>query len=117
MRIVSRQQGASLFGLLLIGAGLVVAVVYGHNLISLSYHSRQIKTLMQSVVATEKTEFEARKKFDVLLALENISIVKSEDLEVEDHGGELVLSLSYRECAPVTIKWEVCESWELTTEK
>lgn len=117
MKLGSRQQGVSLGSILLVGFLVVTMIAYGRHVAGIVFNKSKIQSVIENVAASEKTELQARVKFDQLVAFENIRVVKGEDLDITVDGEQISIELSYRECAPVAGKWEVCSSWDLKSSK
>lgn len=113
MKLLAQQKGFSLSNLLVIGFLLITVVVYGRSAFGLIYNAHNIKAVMNNVVAAEKTEVDARAKFDQMVAFEGIKFVKGEDLDIVVNGEKVEMSLSYKECGAITENWEVCATWNL----
>lgn len=115
MKLAAQQKGFSLSNLLVIGFLLITVIVYGRNAFGLIYHAYKVKAVMNNIVTVEKTETDARAKFDQLIAFEGLKSVKGEDLEIVVTDAKVQMSLSYKECGSITDNWEVCATWNLET--
>lgn len=117
MKLGTRQQGFTLGSIVLVGFLVVTMIAYGRHVAGLVFNKSKIQSVIENVATSEKTDMQARVKFDQLVAFENIKAVKGEDLDITVDGEQLSIAVSYRECAPIAGKWEVCTSWDLKSSK
>jgi hypothetical protein len=103
MQNKNRQSGVSLGGLLAVLAVLVVIGIFGMKLIP-SYIEFGAAKKAIDAIAREKqnaTVTEIRKSFDARATIDDITAVKSADLEISKDGQQVVIAFAYRREIPL----------------
>ena len=97
-----RQQGLSLMALIFGFAILIIVAVFGMKLVPsyLEYKSARnaIEALAHSSAASPN---DIRRSFDARSAVDGITSVKPQDLEITKQGNQIVISFSYRKEVPL----------------
>jgi type II secretory pathway pseudopilin PulG len=115
-----KQRGISLVKTIVVLAVLGFVGVMAAKLLPayLEYYSvKKIFATMEQAGALKGTVREIRYQFDKLNAIENITSVKSEDLEVSKEGGETILSATWSVKIPLQGNVNACLDFFVTTAK
>lgn len=105
MAMPARQRGLSLSGLMVGSVVLILVSVTGLKLIP-AYMENATITNLFTVIATD-TELQNASPRDIRMAfikrasVENVTAIKSDDIEITRDGGTLVLSASYSVKVPL----------------
>mgnify|MGYP001583737305 CR=1 FL=1 len=96
---MNKQQGATVFGMMIIAMALVFAAMLVmkilppymdywtvQKVLSAMAHDPEVKTM---------SEREVRTSFDKRASIDNIKSVKGSDLDISKEGGEVVVEVSY----------------------
>ena len=97
------QHGVSLGGLLVGLFVLAILALLGMRLIPAYIEYGTAQNAIQAI-ARERTgasPVEIRRAFDSRAAIDDISAVKSSDLDITKEGGEVVISFAYRKEVPL----------------
>ena len=98
MRVLNKQRGVSLGGLL-VGAVILIALAMLGLKLAPSYIEYFAIKKAVAAIAQEKrgsTVAEIRKAFDARATIDDISTVKGSDLEVTKEGADVVVVAAYR---------------------
>ncbi len=92
-----RQHGITLTGLLLGAFVLVILALFGMKLVPAFLEYQTAKKIINTI-ATEgsATVADVRKSFYNRSVIDDVTVVKPEDLDITKEGGELVISFAYR---------------------
>ena len=96
------QYGISLTGLLLGAFVLVVLALFGMKLVPALLEYQTAKKVINSI-ATEgnPSVADVRKSFYNRSVIDDITVIRAEDLDITKEGGELVISFAYRKEVPL----------------
>ena len=94
----NRQRGVSLMGLI---AGLFILVIvgiFGMKIFPSFLEFRSAKTAINAIAKEKQSASVAdiRKSFDARAQIDDITAIKSADLEVTKEGNEVVIGFGYR---------------------
>jgi Domain of unknown function (DUF4845) len=99
----SRQNGVTLFGLIIGLVVLVFAALLAMKLIPpyMEYHTA--KNAIQAIARSQQggSLSDIRRAWEGRAAVDDISAIKGSDLEISKDGNHLVLSFSYRKEVPL----------------
>jgi hypothetical protein len=98
-----RQRGLSLGGLLVVLFLLIILALLGMKLIPAYMEYGTAKNAIQGIARERAagTPAEIRRAFDARAAIDDITAVKSSDLDITKEGGEVVISFAYRKEVPL----------------
>jgi hypothetical protein len=98
----NRQYGLSLSALLIGAFLLVVVAILGMKLVPAFIEYQTAKKAIYAI-ATEgnPTVADVRRSFNNRAAIDDITAVKAEELEITKDGGEVVISFAYRKEVPL----------------
>jgi hypothetical protein len=98
----NRQYGLSLSALLIGAFLLVVVAILGMKLVPAFVEYQTAKKAIYAI-ATEgsPTVADVRRSFNNRAAIDDITAVKAEELEITKNGGEVVISFAYRKEVPL----------------
>lgn len=98
-----KQHGITLSGLLVWLFLLVIVALLGMKLIPAYMEYGTAKNAIQAIARERNatTPAEVRRAFDSRAAIDDITAVKSSDLEITKDGAEMVISFSYRKEVPL----------------
>lgn len=97
------QSGVSLSGLLMTSVILAIVALFGMKVIPSVIEYFQIVKTVKSISADTKNQSVAdvRRAYDRYAAIDNISSVRAQDLEVTKEGNDLVISFAYERRIPL----------------
>ena len=101
--MLKRQRGISIMGLI---AGLIVLIVlalFGMKVIPSFMEFRTIKSGIEAIAREKQggSVADIRRAFEARTAIDDITSVKPQDLEVTKSGNEIVISFAYRKEVPL----------------
>ena len=94
-----KQQGVSLMGLIMILFVVVVVGIFSLKLIPAYMEFYKIKAAVEAIAADKARSSsvnEIKKAFESRSAIDDISSVKADDLEITKEGGQVVIAFGYR---------------------
>ena len=97
----SRQRGMSFIGLIVIGLLAVSVFAIGGQSLPIFLEYQAIKKAATKAAREGNTVPEVRASFDRAGAIDNISSVKGEDLEITKNGDKIVVSFKYAREVPL----------------
>jgi hypothetical protein len=104
MRVLKKQQGVSLGGLIVVLAVIVVIVGLGLKILPGYMEYYKIKNAIDAIASdrTKNTSVtEVRKAFEARSTIDDISAVKATDLDITKEGNAVVISFAYRREIPL----------------
>lgn len=110
------QKGFSLSSVVIFGALIVLAIVYGRHIINIHYKSYALTAKAKDIVkenpnADDKTILKAlrtKAEFDRIG-----DVYEDSDVLISKDGGNTVITINYRECAKLNKNWEICADQEI----
>ena len=95
---------------------VIFLLAFGRGPMGILYDKYKLKNILSGVIQAERTsggaggnrQSEMKKSFATRLQFEQITAVTPDDLQIENEGGTLALSLDYQHCAPLWSGWTVC---------
>lgn len=98
----NRQAGLSLIALVLGGFLLVIVAIFGMKLIPAFIEYQTAKKAIYAI-ATEgnPTVADVRRSFYNRSVIDDIEVIKPDDLEITKEGGEVVIAFAYRKEVPL----------------
>lgn len=98
----NRQRGLSLVNLILVGFVLVIVAIFGMKLIPafIEYHTAK-KAIYAIATEGNPSVADVRRSFYNCSVIDNIEVIKPDDLEVTKEGGEIVIAFAYRKEVPL----------------
>ena len=97
-----RQQGLSLVALILGFALLIIVGIFGMKLVPSFLEYRSAKSAIEAIAQQQNAgPAEVRRAFEARSAIDDISSIKPNDLEISKQGGALVISFAYRKEVPL----------------
>lgn len=110
--IKQRQKGVTLSGLLAWSVVLILAAIIGMKLIPAFTEYAAIKKNLAAIVSDSGLRdgplSEMKKSFDKRAQIDNISVVKGSDIELNKEGGLSVLSVNYSVKTPLAANISLC---------
>lgn len=99
----NKQRGVTVSGLVVWLFILIVGALLGMKLIPAYMEYGTAKNAIQAIARERNatTPAEVRRAFESRSAIDDITAVKSSDLEVTREGGETVISFTYRKEVPL----------------
>lgn len=99
----NKQHGVTLGGLLVWLFLLVIVALLGMKLIPAYMEYGTAKNAIQAIARERNatTSAEVRRAFESRAAIDDITAVKSSDLDITKEGGEMVISFTYRKEVPL----------------
>ena len=99
----SRQRGLSLVNLILGFFVLVILAIFGMKLVPSYMEFRTAKNAIDAIARERQGSSVAdiRKAFDARATIDDVTSVKSQDLEITKSGNEVVIAFSYRKEVPL----------------
>lgn len=97
----NRQFGLSLVNLLLVSFVVVIVAVFGMKLIPAFIEYETARKAIYAI-ATEgnPTVADVKRSFNARAAIDDITAIKADDLDITKEGGEIVISFAYRKEVP-----------------
>ena len=96
------QQGLSLMALILAFAVLVIVAVFGMKLVPSYLEFRSAKNAIDALARMNAASpADIRRQFESRSAIDDISSIKAQDLEITKQGNQVVISFSYRKEVPL----------------
>lgn len=98
----SRQQGVSLMALIFGFAILVIVAIFGMKLVPSYLEFKAAKNAIDLLARSgAASPNDIRRSFESRSAVDNITAVKAQDLEITKQGNQVVISFSYRKEVPL----------------
>jgi Tfp pilus assembly protein FimT len=100
---VQRQRGVTLSGLLIWMFILVVLALFGMKLIPAYMEYGTAKNAIQAIARDRQasTPQEVRRAFDARAQIDDITAIKSSDLDITKDAGGVVIAFAYRKEVPL----------------
>jgi hypothetical protein len=96
------QQGVSLMALIFGFAIIVIVAIFGMKLVPSLIEFRAAKNAIDALSrAGGASPADIRRNFDSRSAIDDISSIKSQDLDITKQGNQVVISFSYRKEVPL----------------
>lgn len=98
------QRGVGLGGLVLVLFIVIVVAIFGFKLIPAYLQYGKARNAIQAIAAdraSSSSVSEVRKAFERRATIDDIDVIKSEDLDVAKEGGDVVISFGYRKEIPL----------------
>lgn len=99
----NKQRGVSLSGLFIGLFIFIILALLGMKLLPAYMEFGTAKNAIQSIARERQagTPQEIRRAFDSRAAIDDITAVKAQDLEITKEGGDVVISFAYRKEVPL----------------
>ena len=98
----SRQKGVSLMALIFGFAVLVIVSIFGMKLVPSFLEFRAAKNAVDALARNPgASPADIRRQFESRSAIDDISSIKAQDLEITKQGNQVVISFSYRKEVPL----------------
>ena len=97
----SRQRGMSFISLIFVGVFAVAAFAIGGQSVPIFLEYKAIHKAAAKAAREGNTVSEVRASFDRAAAIDDISSVKGEDLDVSKNGDKIVVSFKYSREIPL----------------
>lgn len=98
----ARQRGLSLFGLLFVGALILMVVVLVMRVLPTVLEYQAARKALQQIVATGETSPALiAQSFDRIAAIEDISSITGRDLKIVRIDNKVTLSFAYQKTVPL----------------
>lgn len=98
----NRQRGITITGLIIGAFLLVVVALLAMKVVPPYMEYFNAKKLITQIANEGKTTVgEVRQAWDLKSSIDNVTVIKSSDLEVTKEAGEVVISFSYRNEIPL----------------
>jgi hypothetical protein len=105
MRFAQRQQGLGFFGVLVLLIAIVFVAIVGMKLVPAYIEFYTIKKavtgMTQSGELRGATVADVRRAFDRRAAVDDITALRPEDLEITKEGNDIVVSFAYEKRIPL----------------
>lgn len=97
------QQGATLFGMLVVGILIVFVVIGGLKIVPAYIEFFTAKKAVTAIAQSNPrgTVADIRYAFQLRTAIDNIDVISAKDLEVTKEGNEIVVSFAYSKRIPL----------------
>jgi len=96
-----QQHGVSLVGLILALFVVVVVALFAMKIIPSFLEYRTAKTAIELIAPAAQSPADARRSFENRSAIDNITTVRPQDLEISREGNQMVISFAYRKEVPL----------------
>jgi hypothetical protein len=97
-----RQQGVSLMALIMAFALVVIVAIFGMKLVPSYLEFRAAKSAIDGLARSNAASpSDIRRSFESRSAIDDISSLKAQDLEITKQGNQVVISFSYRKEVPL----------------
>ena len=98
----SRQQGVSLMALIFGFAILVIVAIFGMKLVPSYLEFKSAKGAIDALARSGgASPADIRRSFESRTAVDDITAIKAQDLEITKQGNQVVISFSYRKEVPL----------------
>lgn len=105
MTFRQRQQGLGFAGVLVLLVGIIFVAIIGMKLVPayIEYYTikKAVTSMTQSGELRGASVADVRRAFDRRTAVDDISSVRPEDLEITKEGNEIVISFAYEKRIPL----------------
>lgn len=105
MTFRQRQQGLGFAGVLVLLVGIIFVAIIGMKLVPayIEYYTikKAVTSMTQSGELRGASGADVRRAFDRRTAVDDISSVRPEDLEITKEGNEIVISFAYEKRIPL----------------
>ena len=99
---VRKQQGVSLMALIFGFAILVIVAIFGMKLVPSFLEFRAAKNAIDALARNPgASPADIRRQFESRSAVDDISTIKAQDLEITKSGNQIVIGFSYRKEVPL----------------
>ena len=116
---MKKQQGMTFIGILFVGIILVFSAILVMKLIPPYIEYWSVKKVMDAIAKDPSLNNmsirEVRASFDKRASIDNITIIKGDDLDVSKDGGEMVASVEYPVKVPLFGNLSACMDFKATT--
>jgi len=100
-----QQRGIGFIGLIFVFVVVGAVTLLGLKLVPAYLEYMSIKKVLAAMATSEEvksgTVTEIRKSFDRRAGIDNINVIKPDDLEISKEGGETVVQVSYKQNIPL----------------
>src|SRR4051794_21052961 len=98
----SKQQGLSLVALIFGFAILVIVAIFGMKLVPSYLEYRSAKNAIDALARSGgASPGDIRRQFESRSAIDDITTIKSQDLDITKQGNQVVISFAYRKEVPL----------------
>jgi len=101
-----RQRGISMFGFILIAAGVIFVAILGMKLVPAYVHNAQIQQIFKTIAADPAMQDapirDIKDSYYKRASINYITDITSDDIEISKSNGRLTLSASYSVKIPVS---------------
>jgi hypothetical protein len=98
----SKQTGVSLMALIFGFAVLVIVAIFGMKLVPSFLEFRAAKNAIDALArAPGASPNDIRRQFESRSAIDDITTIKAQDLDITKQGNQVVISFSYRKEVPL----------------
>jgi uncharacterized protein DUF4845 len=116
-----RQEGLTLFGLILVAGLLAVAVLVGFKLVPAYVEYLSLKNILNTIInepeIKDATVKDIRGSFSRRAQIADVNTVTANDIEISKQGGVLTLSASYSVKVPLAGNLSACLDFDATVQK
>lgn len=96
-----RQWGVSMMGLLMALVIVIVVALFAMKLIPSFLEFRTAKTAIELIARSAQNPSDVRRAFDARAAIDNITTIRPQDLEISREGSQMVIAFAYRKEVPL----------------
>jgi Tfp pilus assembly protein FimT len=90
------QRGVSIVGLIMALVLAIILALFAMKLIPSFLEFRTAKTAIELIARSAQTPADARRAFENRSAIDDISTIRAQDLDISREGSQLVISFAYR---------------------
>jgi len=117
--LMQRQKGVTLSGLLAWSVVLVLGAILGMKLIPAFAEYAAIKKNLVAIVSDsglrDGPASEMKKSFDKRATIDDIKVVRGNDINVSKDGGQTVLNVSYAVKTPLVANVSLCIDFDASS--
>jgi hypothetical protein len=100
--LIERQRGLSLIGLFLVGILVVGLIALGFKVVPAVVEYIAIERAVQKIKNEGSTVRELQAAFDRHATIDDITSIRSTDLDITKEGDRIVISYAYAKKVPIT---------------
>ncbi len=101
----NQQRGIGFIGLIFVFVVVGAVTLLGLKLVPAYLEYMSVKKVLAAMATSEEvksgTVTEIRKSFDRRAGIDNINVIKPDDLEISKEGGETVVQVNYKQSIPL----------------
>lgn len=97
----NRQPGVSIMGLLTVLVLVIIVALFAMKIIPSFLEFRTAKTTIELVARSAQSPADARRAFENRAAIDNITTIRPQDLEISREGSQMVIAFAYRKEVPL----------------